>query len=118
MPACNERPRSIDRVENPPEAIRRCLLIEFFAEDAIIRPLPLDDGSNCSFSVLICSGDWIEQRAFCDALIGDLDSLPEIRTNHSARCIGKLMGESNRLGIDSHGSLLLRLIDLQIRAQE
>src|SRR5262245_22925661 len=102
MSSCDEGPCAVHRIEDPGQAIRRYLLAKFFAENSVIRPLALDEGTDRFLGGFVGRGYRIKCAAFRKTFIHNVDRPPEIRTNHTPGGIGKAMGEVDDVGIDGH----------------
>src|SRR5215471_21335808 len=102
MPAGDEGACAVHRIENPGKRIGRGLLLEFFSDDSIVRPLMLDDRANGLFGAFIRGSNRIEHAASRESLVRHRDSLPEIRTDHLPGSIRESMSERDSGGIDRH----------------
>src|SRR5262245_37711399 len=102
MSSCDEGACDVHRVENPGPAVRGYLLAKFFAENSVIRPFALDEGTDRFLGSFVGRCYRIKCAALRNAFIHNLDRAPEIRANHIPGDIGKAMGEIYGLGIDGH----------------
>ncbi len=86
------------------QAVGALLLAQLLTQDAVIRPLPFDDGANSFLTALVRFGDRIENALA--GLVRDRDALAEIGPDHRARGIGQAMSERHKLFVRGSWGLL------------